>query len=263
MSSMTRAAWIGCAQALALASACGGAGGEYTADTEKPPLGPMSQEPALGRGQGPRERTPAPDNDSCPMHLAGVQVASEVTPEGAALVFTTRTGDVTELRSRVRALASHENTMSAAAGAIAQAPGGADTGRTRLGHDGASSDAAHAVDSHAPQAELTLAATVSVEEIGGGARLVFAAKSGAQLGELREHVRMLAQDMKTGDCPTTGAMPGERIARPRQSSPAAPAAPAPPEPSGTADQPSSSGPSASREPMPSPRTVPRPPPIGR
>ena len=45
------------------------------------------------------------------------------------------------------------------------------------------------------------AATASAEDIEGGARLILQPKDAAQLGALREHVRMKAQRMAGGECP--------------------------------------------------------------
>jgi hypothetical protein len=67
------------------------------------------------------------------------------------------------------------------------------------------SDAEH---QHGTQAGMIMgggivmpAATASAEDIEGGARLVQQPKDLAPLGALREHVRMKAQRMASGECP--------------------------------------------------------------
>ena len=48
---------------------------------------------------------------------------------------------------------------------------------------------------------MTPAATASVEDIEGGARLVLRPKDPAQLAALREHVHKKAEQMAGGECP--------------------------------------------------------------
>lgn len=108
----------------------------------------------------------------CPLQVPGTTVASTEVEGGIALSFTTTTGDVAELRQRVRRMAEMHNQ-----------PGG---GHMMMGSHGGM---------------MMHAATASAEDIEGGARLILQPKEPAQLGELREHVRMKAQRMAAGECP--------------------------------------------------------------
>jgi hypothetical protein len=147
---MTR--WI--AVSLGLLAGCGAAD---STDTEKAPLPPMA---------APDRPAPAAEpvvDRSCPTSLEGVQVTSEVTTNGAALVFTADGGDVGELQSRVKTLASRY-------------------GSGELGG--------------------TIAARASVDETGTGAKLLLVPLEPAQLGALREYVRVHGQEMASGSCGT-------------------------------------------------------------
>lgn len=105
----------------------------------------------------------------CPMKVPGTTVAATEVEGGIGLAFTTTTGDVAELRQRVRRMAEMHNK-----------PGGEMMmdGRMKMP-----------------------TATASVEDGEGGAQLVLKPKDPAQLGTLREHVRMKAQEMDDGECP--------------------------------------------------------------
>lgn len=106
----------------------------------------------------------------CPMEVSGTVVAATDVEGGIGLSFKTTAGDVAELRRRVRRMAEMHDQ-----------PGGSNI----LGAGGM---------------KMT-PATASVEDIDGGARLVLQPKDAAQLGALREHVRMKAQRMAGGECP--------------------------------------------------------------
>jgi hypothetical protein len=95
---------------------------------------------------------------------------------GVALVFTT-TGDVADLRARVRHMAEMHNQMAGMQGS--GAPGGPD-GRAM---------GMHRIPSHA-----------SAEEVPGGARLVLVPTDPSQLTALRQHVRMHLERMQSGPC---------------------------------------------------------------
>lgn len=148
--------------------------------------------------------TPGQSDDdlSCPVSVAGTSVTVEDTDRGAALVFVT-TGDVAEVRKRVAAMATMHNDQHAAMGPL---PTGDETGGGgHAGHDmgGDMGGMAHGEGGgeHAGHAGgmVTVHSRASVEEIDGGARLVFASMPGDVAGiqtELREHARHLS----TGTC---------------------------------------------------------------
>ncbi len=139
----------------------------------------------------------------CPMQVPGATVAATEVEGGIGLSFTTTTGDVAELRQRVRRMAEMHNQ-----------PGG----HMMMGSHGAPAPGADAEHQHGAQAGagregggrggMTMgggmmmpATTASAEDIEGGARLILQPKDPAQLGALREHVRMKAQRMAGGECP--------------------------------------------------------------
>lgn len=112
-------------------------------------------------------------NDMCPMHVQGTTVTMAEVEDGVALDFKTTAGDVTELRERVRRMADMHNQCCGA---------------------------------RMSEGMMMPAASASVEDNEGGARLVLRPKDAAQLEMLREHVRMHAGRMASGDCPM---MPGQ------------------------------------------------------
>lgn len=92
------------------------------------------------------------------------------------MVFTT-TGDVADLRARVRHMADMHNQMTGVRGGGPRAGGPPGHGREMI-------------PSHA-----------SFEEVPGGACLVFVPIDPAQLAALRQQVRMHAEMMQSGRCP--------------------------------------------------------------
>lgn len=100
----------------------------------------------------------------CPMKVEGTNARAEQVEGGAAMAFTT-TGDVAELRERVKKMANMHNGM---------------------------------MDS--PSMKMP-AATAQVEEIEGGARLVLQPKDPAELTALRQHLEKHAAKMNSGQCP--------------------------------------------------------------
>ncbi len=138
----------------------------------------------------------------CPMQVAGTTVIATEVEGSAALSFTTTTGDVAELRHRVRRMAQMRTKPgghgmmgghgSAASGAGAEQPGAqAGAGREGDGRGGMMMG----------KRAMMPAATASVEDLESGARLLLAPKDPAQLHALREHVRTKVQGMAGGECP--------------------------------------------------------------
>jgi hypothetical protein len=133
----------------------------------------------------------------CPMQVPGTTVAATEVDGGMGLAFTTTTGDVAELRQRVRHMAEMHNQ-----------PGG----HKMMGSQGTAAPGAGAKHQHGSQAgaghggmmmgggRMMPAATASAEDIESGARLSLQPKDPAQLGALSEHVRMKAQRMAAGHC---------------------------------------------------------------
>lgn len=103
----------------------------------------------------------------CPHAAADTTITTEDTDDGVVLEFRTETGDVDALRAHVRHMAAmHED-------------GG---GRMR-------------------GLPPMPAATVEVEDLDDGARLVLRPEDPGDLDALREHARAHAARMASGDCP--------------------------------------------------------------
>lgn len=107
----------------------------------------------------------------CPVKVAGTSVRAEDTPTGAALVFTT-TGDVAELRSRVKMMAQKHARMH-----------GEGKGEGHM------------------QAPLSPPPDVEAVEVEAGAQLLLTPRETAQLPALRAMAQARAQAMAGGDCP--------------------------------------------------------------
>jgi len=120
--------------------------------------------------------------DMCPMKVAGTAVTPADVEGGVALAFTTKSGDVTELRQRVRRMAEMHNNHHATGGMM----GGMHDGGSGMMKDGGM---------------MMPAATAAVEDVEGGARLVLRPTDPAQLEALREHARTRAGRMASGECP--------------------------------------------------------------
>lgn len=139
----------------------------------------------------------------CPMQVPGTTVAATEVEDGISLSFTTTTGDVAELRQRVRRMAEMHNQPGGhrmmgshgapAPGAGAEHQPGAQAG---AGHEGGGRGGMMMGGGM-----MMPATTASAEDIEGGSRLILQPKDPAQLGALREHVRMKAQRMAGGECP--------------------------------------------------------------
>jgi len=113
---------------------------------------------------------------SCPMKVAGAEIAVTDTKDGVVLNITTKTGDVDDLRRRTESMAK----MHAA---------------------------------HSNMHGEMMAFDVKYEEISDGARVTLTPKDAAKLEEFRTQVRQHVEQMKTGNCSMMqgmmhGMMPG-------------------------------------------------------
>lgn len=233
---------IGRCMMVALLAGCGAAD---STETEHAPLPPLEQP---GQSPARRQQQPAADRD-CPLALPGVQMISEVTADGVALVFkTTGGGDPAELRARVHQLAERHNERQVPADDTA-------TRREQEGDGMASAEGAHGMDMHGAAREIPSRA--AVEEIAGGARIVFTPSDPAKVGLLREQIRVHGKEMASSNCsdrttpasqapppsgaqrkpplePTPSPGPDEPIAPDRPKTPDQPITPpsAPPPPTG-------------------------------
>ncbi len=123
----------------------------------------------------------------CPMKVSGTTVAATDVDGGIALTFTTKGESVAEVRQRVRRMAEMHNNAGSGehqhvAGAGAGHVGGGQGGMMMGG------------------GMMMPAATASVEDLEGGARLILRPNDPAHLATLQEHVRMKAKRMAHGEC---------------------------------------------------------------
>jgi len=147
------------------------------------------------KGAGHEHGQQAGMMEMCPMRVPGTTVFVSDTEGGVAVVFKT-TGEVTELRHRVRRMAEMHNrhhaegTMASSKGMMG---GGRDAGTTpEQGGRGMMMGMSH---------EGMVPATAGVDDVEGGARLVLTPKDPSQLGSLRTHVHDHAERMTRGECP--------------------------------------------------------------
>lgn len=172
-----------------MAAGCGAAD---SADTERAPLPPMEQSGKPGQPAAAAKSQAAVDGD-CPLELPGARLASEVTADGVALVFTSDGGDPAELRARVQRMASR----------------------------------------HA-QGDPAIPSRAKVEEIAGGARLIFTPVDASQVGMLREHIRVHGKEMASSGCKAPAPA---RVVSPPASENPTPPPPADPSPTPKPDEP--------------------------
>jgi hypothetical protein len=148
---------------------------------------PVAALPPIARG------TELALRDLCPLEVPSATVRAVDIEIGAALVFTTGGpygGDVADLRRRVRHMADIHNHHR-------------DWIAARM-----------------PERALLPPSNRHVDDVDGGARIVFEPGDPARVGELRESVRSEARRLQAGMCPvampqapTTATMPETRIVR--------------------------------------------------
>jgi hypothetical protein len=134
--------------------------------------------------------------DACPMAVKGTAVQMANTSDGISMTFTTTTGDVTDLRSRVRAMADRMNARSSqgmgmGTGMHGAMMGGADAGPgMMMGHG----------------MMMMPAVRAQVEDVEGGARLRVTPVDASKLADMREHMQRHVEMMtQQHTCP----MPAE------------------------------------------------------
>jgi hypothetical protein len=123
------------------------------------------------------------------MQMAGANVVTSDTSDGAAVAFTT-TGDVAELRAHVREMAEMHNGMA-----------GMHHGEDMHGGMGSG-------DMHGGMMRMQMVPSrASVEDIPGGARLVLIPTDPSQLTTLRAQAREHVAMMEKGKCPMMETRP--------------------------------------------------------
>jgi hypothetical protein len=166
---------------FAIAVAGAGACASSKPPTENPAAEPNPEEHGMADMQGmPGDE--GPSGEACPMAVEGAKVVAEDTADGVALVFTTSTGDVADLRDRVHRMAEmHERGEAQEDGMH---------GGGMMAHEQAMKPL--------PPADLT------VTDIEGGARIEMTPRDPSTLSALRDDARMHADSMRTGSCPMMG-----------------------------------------------------------
>lgn len=189
--SAVRAKGIAPAALVLALIALGGCASSQTA--QRQPVSTAAAPPTEGADQGHDHQ--AGMMEMCPMRVPGTTVSVSDTEAGVAVVFRT-TGDVAELRRRVRYVAEMHNRHHAE-GAMAccrgMTNGGQETGGTPdQGGRGMMMGMSH---------EGMVPATAAAEDVDGGARIVLTPEDPSQLGALRTHVHDHAERMARGECP--------------------------------------------------------------
>ena len=151
--------------------------GQSTADTTPVPE-PQPTEPST---TATAPGNPTAMASTCPMDVEGAQVTTATIDNGIALVFTTLTGDATDLRTRVRQMASDIEIN----GLMMKK---STTTTTTTGTAGAMG---------------TMAAVVSVNvvDVDHGAKIEIKAKDAAKLEQLRSDARQEVSELQGGQCP--------------------------------------------------------------
>jgi hypothetical protein len=185
---------------LACATGCTGS----KDGTKTQPGAPADEPAALATSGAPTtagsddEADPmASQRANCPIGAEGVEVAADDTDTGVALTFTTPSGDVDDLRRRVRHMAQMYEMHEGGRGMMwrhMHSGGGPGPGPHGPGMGmGPGMGGMHG-RGPLPPVEAT------VEEVDRGARIILQPKDSAQLDALRERVRMHRARMQTGEC---------------------------------------------------------------
>lgn len=129
-------------------------------------------------------RSGAMSMENCPMAVPGTSVAAQDTPEGEAITFSTSSGDVNELRRRVRTMSEmHDgHHMGGDTASMGQGAGGSAMGS----------------DVHESMTAPTSRATVS--DVEGGARVDIVPVDPTQVEQVRAAARTHAEHMQREGC---------------------------------------------------------------
>lgn len=143
----------------------------------------------------------------CPIGVKGTTVGLSDTDKGVAIDFTTHTGDVAELRERVRRLGRMYEALDAQSAMMwhqmGNVMGQSTSGQMGQGHGemmgesemmGEVQTGAHMAGGPMP---MVTSATKPIEY---GMRLVLTPKDPSQLESLRQHARVQQERMQSGEC---------------------------------------------------------------
>ena len=133
----------------------------------------------------------------CPMQVPDTTVAATDTSDGEALAFTTRSGQVDELRRRVRAMVDMHNQHHELGNPTMQ--GGTGQGTMMGGGPMGRGPSMHGKMMKPPPSRA------AVEDIDDGARISLTPDDPAQADTLRSAVRLHAEHMQREGCGMMGA----------------------------------------------------------
>jgi hypothetical protein len=143
----------------------------------------------------------------CPMQVPGTTAKTADVEGGVALSFTT-SGDVADLRQRVRGMAEMHNRHHSDGMMMGGQQGAGGGSREHPHGSGAAAGDGCCGERMMMHGGMMMpSATASVEDIPGGARIILRPKDPAKLGALREHARMHAARMAQGECPMMAPAP--------------------------------------------------------
>jgi hypothetical protein len=129
----------------------------------------------------------------CPMIVQGADVTAADAEGGIALTFTTDTGDVADLRTRVQHMAQMYEMHRGQAGMMWHHMGGEGMGHGGPGMGGEGMG-------HMAERGPMPAASTTMTDTGLGARLELRPTDPSQLDTLREHVRWHQERLHSGEC---------------------------------------------------------------
>jgi hypothetical protein len=132
----------------------------------------------------------------CPMVVQGADVKVSDTEGAVALTFTTDTGDVADLRTRVQHMAQMYQMHHGQTGMMWHHMGGKAAKGTGHGGPGMGGEDMGHMARRGPMP--TASATMTNTDL--GARLELRPSDASQLDALREHVRWHQQRMHSGEC---------------------------------------------------------------
>jgi hypothetical protein len=127
-------------------------------------------------------------DQQCPMKLPGTTVTSSDIDDGVVLTFT-NPSDVSALRQRVRGMATMHKRY--APGGTRYQEGTAVEERAVPGNEGGAHDGMTTMP----------AAAATAKNSENGAQLILRPNDPSQLGDLRKHAQMHAEQMASGECP--------------------------------------------------------------
>lgn len=150
----------------------------------------------------------------CPMVVQGTDVTAADTEGGVALTFTTETGDVADLRTRVQHMAQMYGMHHGQAGMMwhnmggeGMGHGGPGMGGEGMGHEGTGMGGP-GMDHMAERGPMPAAST-TMTDTDLGARLELRPTDPSQLDALREHVRWHQERLHSGECWTLEGQPAD------------------------------------------------------